>query len=64
MMRALALAVVLAVLCGCVNQSATLVASDGRVSSCSAAGFGLLSMIMAQQRYDDCIATAQARGFR
>ena len=63
MTRAVVL-VALLTLCGCVNQSRTLITADGRVSSCSAAGFGLISMIMAQNRYDDCITAAMAGGAR
>ena len=55
---------VLLSLSACVNPRAILVNKDGDAVQCSATGFGLLTGVMANNRYQQCVSDAQMRGFK
>jgi S1-C subfamily serine protease len=50
-------------LAACVTPSAVLVNDHYRVVDCRAAGFGIISGTMAQNRFETCVSTAQMSGF-
>jgi len=51
-------------LAACTNYSSTLTSPNGRVTTCSSSGFGLVSTIMAHSAYEDCVNAARANGYR
>jgi hypothetical protein len=63
-MRAMMLACFLVLLAGCVNQRTVFVNDRGERLTCEASGFGLAGSIMADNRYDECVSNAKARGYR
>ncbi|HID80936.1 MAG TPA: hypothetical protein EYH06_08340 [Chromatiales bacterium] len=52
------------ILSGCVTPSAILVNDKGTEVTCQAAGFGIISGTMANNRYEACVSEAQMRGFQ
>jgi S1-C subfamily serine protease len=47
----------------CVSPSTTLVNDQGVIVHCSATGFGIVSGTMANNRFEECVSTAQMNGF-
>ncbi len=57
------LAIALVLVAGCVTPSAVLVNDQGQIVDCHAAGFGIISGTMAQNRFETCYSTAQMNGY-
>lgn len=55
---------VLLLLSACVSPHAVLVHPDGREVTCQAFGFGLVTGVMANNRYETCVSEAQREGFK
>ena len=53
-----------AALLGCTTPRAVLVNDKGEYLTCAATGAGIISGMVAQSRFDDCMADAKAKGYR
>lgn len=63
-MKKVVVIVLVLILAGCVNPRAVLVNDQGQEVICEAAGFGIISGTLANNRYQECVSEAQMRGFR
>ncbi|MGH8503509.1 MAG: hypothetical protein ACREVE_13755 [Gammaproteobacteria bacterium] len=62
-MKVASIGFILILLSGCVTPSATLMNDKGQKVTCKAAGIGIISGTMANNRYEQCVSEAQMRGF-
>ena len=63
-MRYLVLLAALSLLAACSSsQSQTLTSHDGKQVTCFSSGTGMIPMIIASNRFDDCVKAANGRGF-
>ncbi len=51
-------------LCGCVSPRAVLVNDRGEHVICAATSGGIVGSIVAQSRFDSCVAEAKEKGYR
>ena len=51
-------------LSGCTTPRAVLVNDNGEHITCAATSSGLIGGIVAQTRFDNCVAAAKAKGYR
>ena len=63
-MKTASIGFILILLSGCVTPSATLMNDKGQKVTCKAAGVGIISGTMANNRFQECVSEAQMRGYR
>jgi len=63
-MRAFFVICVLTVLAGCVNRRTVFINERGDRLTCESTGYGFAGSILADQKYDECVAEAKNRGYR
>ena len=49
---------------GCASPRAVLVNDQGEYLTCAATSAGLIGSVVAQGRYDSCVAAAKENGYR
>ena len=62
-MRNLLVLLLLCLMAACSSQSQTLTDNKGKQVTCASEGTGLVFMIIAQNRFDDCVKAAHGRGY-
>lgn len=63
-MRTLVGVLVIAALAGCASYEQTLRSDSGNERTCAFSAPGVVGLLWAKSRQEECVAAAQARGFR
>lgn len=52
------------ILCGCASPRAVLINPQGERLTCARNGVGIIASIVAQARFDSCVAEAKEQGYK